>query len=237
MKHARPRGLNLRRVERLLSETKHAGSTAGRIETLSRRLVGHPYQSNPLIGSADSPEVFTASLEGFDCVTYIETILALALASSADDFIEELRMIRYEKGRIEWRWRNHYMTSWIRNNLHEGVIRPVSVRAVPIVSRERVLDVLPGLGPQRIRVKCVPKPAVARLARYLKGGDLIFFVSTRKHLDVFHAGIIADDGKNPRMRHASRSREGVVEEDLGVFLRANRMTGVIAVRPQEPADA
>src|SRR5271167_1170499 len=132
MRHAQPRGLSRRRVEQLLSKTKYDRSTGGRIDVLSRHLLGHPYQPNPLIGSVDTAEVFTASLDGFDCVTYIETIVALARASNVGDFTEWLRKIRYEGGRIQWQQRNHYMTLWIRNNLREGIIRPVSMPTVPI---------------------------------------------------------------------------------------------------------
>ena len=128
--------------------------------------------------------------------------------------------------------RNHYMTLWLRNNVREGVIRPVSMPAAPTLSRERVLNVVPGLAARRTRVKCVPKAAVPRLAAYLQSGDLIFFVSTRKNLDVFHAGIIVRDGKTLLMRHASRSQGFVVEQKLSEFLKANRMTGVIVARPQ-----
>ena len=232
MKHAPPRGLSRRRVEQLLSKTKHDRSAGSRIDVLSRHFLGHSYKPSPLIGSADTPEVFTASLDGFDCVTYIETIVALALASNVDDFTEWLRKIRYEQGRIQWERRNHYMTLWIRNNVREGIIRPVTMPAIPIIRRERVLNVVPGLATQRAHLKCVPKPAVRRLAAYLQRGDLIFFVSTRKNLDVFHAGIIVRDGKSMLMRHASRSQGLVVEQELSEFLKANRMAGVIVVRPQ-----
>ena len=125
------------------------------------------------------------------------------------------------------------MTLWLRNNIGEGIIRPVSMPAVPIVSRERVLNGVPGLAAQRTRVKCVPKPAVPRLAAHLQSGDLIFFASTRQNLDVFHAGIIVRDGNRVLMRHASRSAGSVVEQELSEFLKANRMAGVIVARPQE----
>jgi len=232
MKHAQPRGLSRRRVEQLLSKTKYDRFAGSRIDVLSRHFLGRSYKPNPLIGSADTAEVFTASFDGFDCVTYIETIVALARASNVDDFTEWLRKIRYEQGRIQWKRRNHYMTLWIRNNVRKGIIRPVSIPAVPILSRERVLNVVPGLAAQRTRVKCVPKAAVPRLESHLQSGDLMFFVSTRKNLDVFHAGIIVRDGKRILMRHASRSQGFVVEQELSEFLKANRMTGVIVARPQ-----
>jgi hypothetical protein len=237
MKHPQPRGLNRRRVEQLLSKTRNDRSAGFRVEVLSRRFLGHPYRTNPLIGSAETGEVFTASLDGFDCVTYIETILALARACDVDGFVEWLRRIRYDRGRIQWEQRNHYMTRWIRNNIREGIIKPVSIPAVPIVSRERVLNVVPGLALWRTRVRCAPKRAVPRLEKYLQSGDLIFFVSTRRNLDVFHAGIIVRDGKSIRMRHASLSRSAVVEQELGEFLRANRMAGVIVMRPSEYREA
>ncbi len=124
------------------------------------------------------------------------------------------------------------MTLWIRNNVRKGIIRPLSIPAIPIITRERVLNVVPGLAAQRTCVKCVPKPAVPRLKPHLHSGDLIFFVSTRKNLDVFHAGIIVRDGKRVLMRHASRSQGIVVEQELSEFLTANRMAGVIVARPQ-----
>jgi hypothetical protein len=231
MKHAGLRGLNQRRVEQLLSKTKHEDVAASRIEILSRQFLGLPYQPNPLIGSADTAEVFTASLDGFDCVTYIETVIALARASNVDEFTEWLRKIRYERGRIQWDRRNHYMTDWIRNNLREGIVKPISMPTVPTLSRERILNVVPGLRPQRTRIKCVPKPGLLRLERYLQSGDLIFFASTRKNLDMFHAGIIVRDNNNVSMRHASRSQGGVVQQKLSDFLKANRMAGVVVVRP------
>src|ERR1700680_69913 len=160
MRPAQPRVLGRRRGEQLLSKTKYVRSAGGRIDVLSRHFLGHPYKPNPLIGSADTAEVFKASLDGFDCVTYIETIVALARASNVDNFTGWLRKIRYEQGRIRWEQRNHYMTLWIRNNVREGIIRPVVMPAVPIVIRERVLNVVPGLAARRTHLRCVPKPAV-----------------------------------------------------------------------------
>jgi hypothetical protein len=235
MKHAQPRGLSRRRVRQLLLKGKRDPSISGRIDILSRDFLRYPYKSNPLIGSADTAEVFTASLDGFDCVTLIETVLALARASNIGGFSESLRRIRYDRGRVEWERRNHYMTDWIRNNVREGVLRPVSMPKVPAISRERVLNVLPGLAARRVRVNCVPKRSVARAAKYLQSGDLMFFASTRRNLDVFHAGIIVRDGPRARIRHASRSQGGVVEQELAEFLKANRMAGVIVMRPREAA--
>jgi N-acetylmuramoyl-L-alanine amidase-like protein len=227
---AQPRGLNRRCMEQLIRAAKDEPSVAGRIDVLSRRLFGYPYQSDPLIGSAETAEVFTASFEGFDCVTYQETIVALARASNVDDFADLLRRIRYDKGRVEWPRRNHYMTDWIRNNLREGILRRISMRAVPTAGKVRILNVVRGLPARRAQMKWVPKAALTRLEPHLQTGDLIFFVSTRKNLDVFHTGIIVRVGQKLLMRHASRSQAMVVEQELREFCKANRMAGVMVAR-------
>ena len=233
MQHARSRPLDRRRVEGLLSTAKSYSSAGSRIEILSRHFLGHPYETNLLIGSAETPEVFTVSLDAFDCVTYIETILALSLASNADEFKKWLRNIRYRGGHIAWEDRNHYMTGWIRSNVRAGAVRWLSLPDVHVSVKERTLNVVPGLRPVRARFACVPKPAISRLAPHLETGDLIFFASTRKHLDVFHCGIVIRDHEKLLVRHASRSRGSVVEQTLDDFLKANRTAGVIISRPRE----
>ena len=236
MEHAQTPRLDRRRVERLLSEAKSQRSAGNRIEVFSRHFLGQPYQINPLIGSAETPEVFTVSLDAFDCVTYIETILALSLTSSAAEFAGWLRKIRYEDGVIAWERRNHYLTGWIRTNVRTGALQRLSLSGLPVSVKKRTLDVVPGLRSVQARFSCVPKPAIRKLVRRLKTGDLIFFASTRKHLDIFHCGVIFRNGGRTFVRHASRSRRGVVEQDLNEFLKANRMAGVIIARPKELGD-
>jgi hypothetical protein len=232
MKHAQPQGLSHARVDRLLAKTKSGGSLGKRIEVFSRHFLGCPYTINPLIGSRSEPEAFVASLAGFDCVTYIETILELSRASTADEFDDWLRKVRYQSGSVQWIRRNHYMTGWIRSNQRGKhpltIIAPDGVRTVV---RERNLHELPGLPPGPMRFECIPKPAIRKLAPHVQTGDLIFFVSTRPDLDIFHCGILVRDGERLLLRHASRSKGGVVEQDLNAFLKANRMAGIIVVRP------
>jgi hypothetical protein len=215
----------------LLAKTGANESTAGRIEFFSRHFLGLPYTTNPLIGSAGQPEVFVVSLSGFCCVTYIETVLALARAATPDDFVKELRKIRYEGGRVDWSKRNHYMSGWIRNNAREGAVRRVA--AGRRVSKRRLLNVVPDLPAAWSRFECIPKREIERGGGPLQTGDLIFFASTRPHLDVFHCGIVIRDGSRLFLRHASRSRNGVVEQELNEFLKANRMAGILAARPQD----
>ena len=217
---------------------KRAQPVAVRVDSISRQFLGRPYVTNPLIGSVDTPEVFTAGIDGirggFDCVTYVETVIARSYARNSKDYASFLRRIRYESGRVDWKRRNHYMTNWIRNNARAGLVQQLNF-GTDAITKQRQLNVVPGLPPQKQRFSCLPKRRLGKAACNIHSGDLIFFASTRPHLDVYHCGIVIRDGDRLLMRHASRSQGGVVEQDLSTFLKANRMAGVILVRPVERA--
>jgi cell wall-associated NlpC family hydrolase len=186
----------------------------------------------------DTPETFIAGIDGirggFDCVTYVETVIARSYAFNTKDYASFLRRLRYESGRVDWKRRNHYMTNWIRNNARAGLVKQINF-GTPSVTKHRQLNVVPGLPPQKQRFSCVPKRALRKIASDMRTGDLIFFASTRPHLDVYHCGVVIRDGDRLLMRHASRSQGGVVEQELSSFLKANRMAGVILARPVDPS--
>jgi hypothetical protein len=231
MKRSFPRGVDGRSVKQLL---KVAGSPsrATRIDAISTNLLGLPYQTDPLTGSAKSPEIFTAAVNSFDCVTYVETVLALSAASDVETFLSTLRRIRYASGKIDWLTRNHYMTGWIRNNLQAGLIRRVAgLRGT--VEKDKLLNVVPGLPSRRSKFACLAKTEFLRQREKVRTGDVVFFASTKKNLDVFHCGIAVNNGKGLLLRHASRSQGQVVEQNFEEFLHRNRMAGVIVVRPAE----
>ena len=232
MTRPQPQGFDTRRVERLLKAAGGASRAGSRVDVISAKLLGKPYQSNSLIGSADTPEVFTVSTDRFDCVTYIETVFALARSRDAGSFVDVLRRIRYADGKVEWSFRNHYMTEWIRNNVRSGWLRRTPALTAD-VAKDRLLTVVPGLSPHRAKFHCIPKKALLRHSDKIETGDLIFFASTRKHLDVFHCGILIRNGDRVLLRHASRSKGGVVEQPLEEFLKQNRMAGAIVVRSTE----
>jgi cell wall-associated NlpC family hydrolase len=205
---------------------------AARVESISGRFLGYPYLAHSLVGSVDTPEVFNDSLKGFDCVTYIESVMALVYADKTRNYPSILKKLRYSDGRVEWRRRNHYMTQWLRNNARHGLIRRVGLRFAT-THKQRVLNVVPGLPACRQSFSCIPKRNFYAVQPELRTGDLIFFASTRSHLDVFHCGILVRHGETWILRHASRSRGSVVDQALTSFLRENRMAGLMLARPRD----
>jgi hypothetical protein len=227
---AAPKDLDLEALRGLLQRIDRRAPLGARVAEAAGTLMGRTWE--PLGGSAAGPEVFRASLSGFDCVTYLETAFALGLAREPRRFLQQLRRIRYRGGVVSWTRRNHYMTGWIAANARERRLRRVRLPA-PGVVRERRLDVVPGLPPRRILLRCLPKRVFWRVRHALRDGDLVCFASTRRNLDVFHTGITVWNGSELFLRHASRSRGRVVEQDLAAFLAENAMAGVIVARPAE----
>jgi hypothetical protein len=174
----------------------------------------------------------TADLDGFDCVTYVESVLALARSSNTTDFRRNLRQIRYRAGRVSWSDRNHYMTDWARRNVARGALRSLT-RGAGTILRGRRLETVPGLPRRNVQVRCFPKRSYGRIAKRLATGDVVLFVSTKPNLDVFHMGLVVQGPRGPRLRHAARSRGRVVEQRLADFMAAQRMSGFVVLRPLE----
>lgn len=219
-------------VRQLLQDARALPSLGQRMKSISTRLLGVPYLVNSLIGSMTEPEVFVATLEGFDCVTFMETVLALARAGEVEEFLDLLREIRYTHGEVEWRKRHHYTTDWARHNIWHGRLRDFT-RGKETMVKTKSLNTVAGLRPRIVSFRYFPKRKLPSISRQLADGDLIFFVSTRKGLDVFHTGIVFREGDRVILRHAARSRGGVVEQELAEFAKANRMPGFMIVRPTE----
>ncbi len=226
----KPRDTRL--IRRLIAESKTQPNIGQRIKIISSSLIGYPYIVNPLVGSATEPEMFVTRMDGFDCVTYLETVLALAGSQNVGDFVERLRETRYEGGDVSWRKRLHYTTDWSRYHIKRGFLLDLT-RGDETVLRTKTLDFLKGFKPKTARFRYFPKRKLKSVSRRLENGDLIYFVSTRKGLDTFHVGLLVKTDDRILMRHAARSRGGVVEQELSEFVKANRMSGFIVNRPND----
>ncbi|HXU07453.1 MAG TPA: N-acetylmuramoyl-L-alanine amidase-like domain-containing protein [Blastocatellia bacterium] len=226
----RPVGFDIRGAERALHGLSEHGSFEARVDSISRLFLGRAYLENPLGGGPDQRETFRCSFDEFDCVTYVEIVLALACSKTAPRFARTLRGLRYREGTVDWFRRNHFMTEWLRINAERGVLADITTGREPI-AKTRTLSGVPGIGPEQKTFRCFPKRTFTKVSSRIQTGDVIMFVSTKKHLDVFHAGILVRRGKQLFLRNAARSAGKVIEQELREFLRANRMSGFILARP------
>jgi Protein of unknown function (DUF1460) len=219
-----------RLARKLIAKANTEPDFAQRMRLISSQFIGYPYLINPLVGSHVEPEVFVTRMDGFDCVTFLETVLALAGSRDPEDFLVRLREIRYEKGVVDWSTRLHYTTDWSRYHVRRNFLIDLT-RGEETVPRSKRLNFLEGLKSKNAHFRYFPKKRLRAVSRRLADGDLIYFVSTRKGLDVFHVGLIVRKEDRVLMRHAARSRGAVVEQELSEFFNANRMSGFIINRP------
>jgi hypothetical protein len=102
-----------------------ATNLANRMERFSERLLEVPYVADPLgegvNGRFDRDP--RHRLDGFDCTTFVETVIATAKAHSRNAILPNMDRIRYKNGRVSFETRNHFTgADWIRNNVRNGIL-------------------------------------------------------------------------------------------------------------------
>ena len=116
-----------KRVDKLIVEAHVYPTVSRRIDFISAALRGTAYRGYTLIGGPRQPEKFVVRDDVFDCVTYLETVLAAAIARKPEEFDGVLRKIRYHNGVVEWRERNHYFFQWCQHNVENGLFRWLAI--------------------------------------------------------------------------------------------------------------
>lgn len=94
-------------------------TTAQKIVRLSATLLGAPYVDGNLgegvQGKYDQDPL--SRFDEFDCMTYVEVVLAGAISHTSIDFLPNLLRIRYKNGQVSFTSRNHFAsTDWLPNN-------------------------------------------------------------------------------------------------------------------------
>jgi len=223
-------------IEKLIHEAQKYPQISQRIDFISAALRGTRYLGYTLIGGPRKPEKFVVRDDGFDCVTYCETVLAAARARNLGDFETVLKKIRYHNGVVAWRERNHYFFEWCQHNVENGICRWISMPGA--VEIKKTVDSQKGLSRRRFAMRVIPRAAFLANKPMLDRGDIVGFVSHQSNLDYFHTGFVAFARNGALLlRHASESHHRVVDERMERFLARYSVRYVTVVRPQEPKPA
>lgn len=66
-------------------------------------------------------------IDGFDCDTYVNTVIALSLADSVQSFQHCINLMRYKDGEVNYFYRNHFTSiDWNINNQQRGVLQDIT---------------------------------------------------------------------------------------------------------------
>ncbi len=221
------------------------------------RFLGTPYVAGTLEGDR---EQLTINTDGMDCTTFVETALALAMTIDANrtswrDYINSLEQIRYRGGHINgYPSRLHYVSDWIIDNSHRGVMKDVTDRVGNARSQVKTLEYMshhrssyPALADSANYEGIKNVEMGYRSHKYyyinstslpttnLREGDVVALTTNVKGLDVSHMGIIKMVNGVPHLMHAS-SKKGVVTVDdlsLADYMKRNHTPGIRVFRLAE----
>lgn len=210
-----------------------------RLDYFSKALKGKPYLLGPMgEGYLDSIEHKPlVNMDSVDCMTYVEHVLALALASDEDSVFSKLQQIRYLDGKISYMTRKHYMLlDWVGEGRFAKVIPmqgdTVVERVIPKSEffKEKKLKYTVGgksVPNPRMRLRYLPYSKAIEFAKKPYEGPAmvagIAFVAKSDKLDATHTGfVILHGGEKPVLRHASSLKKKVVEQPLLEYLHSRK---------------
>lgn len=242
------------RVERL--DTLAFGDM---LVAIGRRFVGNPYTPQTL--ELPGPERVVINLREFDCVTYVESVLALGRVirerrTDFESFAAEVRKLRYRDGDLAgYVSRLHYFSEWIADNADMGLVQDITADLGGRVVDERIdfmsthADAYPHLAdsPQRVeeireierklsqvRRTYIPQAQIGEVADEIRNGDVIAATSSVPGLDVAHTGFALWQDGRLHLMHAplvGKSLE-ISDQPLAVrIMRIEGQDGIMVARP------
>ena len=210
--------------------------------------IGAPYLANRL--SKSNPEKVYFSFADFDCVTYVENVLALYNSKGNHiQFSENLIKIRYNDS-ISYENRNHYLTSGLEKLVKLKILTPINN---PFNSKSvfKSIDYLS----EHVNNKHIDRSKLIKTENsissrpiyyfdsmndsdtknLIQNGDVIAFLSSRNDLDFKHVGFVYIKNNKKYILHASQEKKVVCISDVTIdqYLSKNKnINGFQIYRPK-----
>ncbi|WP_165749810.1 N-acetylmuramoyl-L-alanine amidase-like domain-containing protein [Cellulophaga sp. Z1A5H] len=225
---------------------------------IGKTFLGIPYVAKTLeIGTT---ETLVVDLEGLDCTTFVENVLAFSLLKKSDsttfnNFTKKLETIRYKNGSLNgYNSRLHYFTEWIANNQFKGLITDITAKigGTPIQKEINFMSTHRTLYPflkdddanlEKIKASedylntqefCIlEKDNIAANEHLIQTGDIIALTTSIKGLDITHTGIATreQDGRIHLLHASTSGAVKISEKPLVDYLKGIKSnTGIMVVR-------
>lgn len=227
--------------------------------------VGRQFLGTAYVGGLlDKPEkeCLVINLNGLDCVTFLESTVALSLIikenkTRFEDFCEQLKFIRYRNGILDgYSSRLHYFYEWLNNNQQKGILENITevVGGKPYDKKVNFMTAnftkYPHLGAEHITIIkkveeelstlqkfCIPKAEIWSVEDRIDDGDLVAFATTINGLEVEHVGIAIHVNGRLHLMHASSVNKKVEISKFPLSdMAENKSTyaGIIVARMKNP---
>lgn len=202
------------------------------ITDVAMSFINSPYEDGTL--ETGPEEKLVVNFHSFDCVTFVETSLALyeTLNSNGDfkTYLEKLRKLRYSDGQIDgYGSRLHYFTAWMIKHEKEGGLQilfqdrngtsnlqqvnfmienrdkyPKLVSDTMLPAIENMQTTINSYSPQYI-----PQEKIEDFEDDIRNGDVIAIVTSVNGLDVSHTGFAVRKNGRIHLLHASSKSDKV----------------------------
>ncbi|NNE34512.1 MAG: DUF1460 domain-containing protein [Rhodothermales bacterium] len=228
------------------------------IQWVGERFVGSEYVGGMLDQSAS--EELVVSLRKFDCVLFMETVLALSTGIKQADysgagFIRRLRKLRYRQGVMNgYASRLHYFSDWIHDNQSMGFVRDITPeiggrprsKTLNIMSKhrrlykrlakndslhQRIVEMEERL--QNVPQYYIPHRDIGPALDLIKPGDIVSTATVARGLDVSHSGFAYrnPDGTIGLLHASSAVGEVTITRSLRDYVASNRFVeGIVVAR-------
>ena len=230
------------------------------IQQITTQFMGTPYQAGLLDQSAK--ETLVASLTQFDCLLFLETVLALVRGIAVEDytyatFTDNIVAQRYRQGKMDtYCDRLHYFSEWIDDNEKRGNVVNLtsSLGGIPLQKTLNFMTTHRGSYPQmvnneenyqciveveqnlrRLNLSYLPTGDLIFVYPQLKSGDIIGITTNIAGLDVTHTGFIYRQENQVGLIHASPAGQVTIAKDLQQYVsKVPQASGIFIVRPTDP---
>ena len=250
--------VDVAKLESVLKKAKGVKGTNERIIAITQEFIGTPYVGGTL--NIPPKEQLYVNTNGLDCATFVETVLALTMASgrenpSVADFLRNIRTLRYRNGEINgFPSRLHYTSEWAMDNERRGNFKEITpdyelsekrVKTIDFMTKNRHLypamaddDEFQAIKENEKALKnmhfsIIPTSKVDVAAKkFLRSGDVVGIVTNKAGLDLSHVGFINIKNGIPYLIHASSKYKKVVNDTipLKTYLQKQGSPGIRVFR-------
>lgn len=218
-------------------------------------LIGKPYKAGTL--ESEGTERLTYFDDAFDCVTFVEYVLAKSKIQAMDNqsnFESNLTNLRYRDGVINgYGSRLHYFTEWILQNCTQNHLEDLTksiggipyIKTINFISKNKSKypklrddDAVQNIKTSERRLKnhkwfYIPKKSLSKVQHRIQDGDIFAFTTPISGLDIVHTGFAKWVNGKLCLLHASETEKKVVLTSLSLeeYIMPNmNQSGIIVVR-------
>ena len=231
-------------IDRAQRQNLNRRSMGEIVQTVAEQFLGAKYQAGLL--DRTTQETLVVSLQQFDCLLFVETVLAIANNIALQDrsyraLENKIESQRYWQGKMNgYCSRLHYFSDWIEDNQKRGNVTNITRKlgGINIAKKLNFMtnhrDSYPILSKSDSNFKCIsrveeslsttfnyiPTNKIRQTYSQLKPGDIIGVATKIEGLDFTHTGFVYQQPNgNMGLIHASPAGKVVIARDLQNYIK------------------